>query len=229
MSSHVRVHGKPAGDFLLVPNAFVRSDLPPAAKDVALYLASHSEAFNISIKGMATSLGLARNTVKAALNELQLRDFVIALPVENCHPSRPEYLYHVSLSPFSSETLRKIFADWSVSDQSTGQPLTPPLVRNCAPKKTSLEDYEEDEPLSRSVPSSPTALPSNWQPTHTHKKQLEKLGLPASEMPHLVGWFKDWVNEDGKTRTDWDKTFAAFIRDHAEGRSDVTFAGSDPW
>lgn len=91
-------------------------------------------------------------------------------------------------------------------------------------KKTTPEDHIEDKSLSRSPQAAterePHEFPDDWQPNHTHRAVAGQLGIDIEDAIDAF-MFTDAPNIE--LRTNWDRTFGAFLNEYADGRADDRF------
>ena len=59
-------------NFTMIPNEIARAkDVTPRALKVYVYLRSHTAGFNVNVRGIATNLGMGKNSVNDAVRELE--------------------------------------------------------------------------------------------------------------------------------------------------------------
>jgi len=195
-----------------MPNSFARADLDPNVKAVLLYLASHTSTHVIYDKTAAKALGIGRNRFAKWVQVAARTDHLVRVATGNQdRQGNAEYVLHVSLVGFNADQKLAILA-------GVGPGPCTKTVHGRAPKQSTREEQSlEDQSLSRSFLTEPTALPDDWQPNHTHQVVAAELGLDLQE---LVNEFHSTNAAYFEQRTDWDKTFGAFMRD---------FAGQNYW
>lgn len=212
MSDRVRVHHQPAGEYVKVPNSFARSKLPASAVKVGVYLASHTEQFALTKRGIGTALGIRHETVSAGINALTAASHIVVMPILNGRGRRVGQVYHLSLLGFTEAEQMQI---WAQGGEKTA---TAPATKSTHKKTSSLENHS----LSRSTTSTegPTYLPDTWCPNHTHEVMVRDQGL---DMGEVLDHFLD-AEVSREPRSDWDKTFGRFINAKADGSVWEVFA-----
>lgn len=71
MMSQIFQGPAPEDDFTLIPNSVSRStDLPARAKVVYIFMRSHRDGWNITTRSVANALGMSKDTVASAINDL---------------------------------------------------------------------------------------------------------------------------------------------------------------
>ena len=64
-------------NFTMIPNEIARAkDVTPRALKVYVYLRSHTAGFNVNVRGIATNLGMGKNSVNDAVRELEKLGYV---------------------------------------------------------------------------------------------------------------------------------------------------------
>src|SRR5215217_3167002 len=154
MASLVTVHQAPEDGFIRMPNSFARADLDPNVKAVLLYLASHTSTYVIYDKTAAKALGMGRNRFARWVQEAaQTSHLVRVVTGKWDRQGNAEYVLHVSLVGFTSDQKSAILAGVEPG------PCTK-TEHGRAPKQSTREEQSlEDQSLSRSLFTEPTALP----------------------------------------------------------------------
>ncbi|MCT1640541.1 helix-turn-helix domain-containing protein [Dietzia cinnamea] len=92
------------------------------------------------------------------------------------------------------------------------------------PTTNQLLTTSKDSPLPGAETTEEIPLPLDWGPNHTHDHMLERLGIDKKwAVAEFVCRMGDWK------RSDWDRTFGAFINALNEGRDDVLFPYPDDY
>lgn len=102
--------------------------------------------------------------------------------------------------------------------------LTETPDRFDGPTTNQLLTTSKDSPLPGAETTEEIPLPLDWEPNHTHDHMLERFGIDKKwAVAEFVCRMGDWK------RSDWDRTFGAFINALNEGRDDVLFPYPDDW
>lgn len=128
--------------------------------------------------------------------------------------------------------------DGSDSVSDAGEDGNPSEVRDGTPQNRGMEPLKSEGPTTPELlqttpkisplPGAETTeeipLPLDWEPNHTHDHMLARLGIDKKwAVAEFICRMGDWK------RSDWDRTFGAFINALNEGRDDVLFPYPDDY
>lgn len=88
--------------FFMASNEFARDpSIPARAAKVYIYLVSHQEGWEVSVRSVAKATGMGKNTVAAALRDLESAGFIDRTQVkdESGHFAGTEYVIHRERQP----------------------------------------------------------------------------------------------------------------------------------
>lgn len=136
MSITVERHGKPNSHYTLISNEFLRAKVKPAAFRVACYVLSHETRFVLTQDRIGQALGLARNTVAAALDELEGLGYLFRGEVRNADGHKIGSRLVVSDTGFSADDLTDLSAKFEHRDPD-------PMLKNCADPCSKIEQHKK--------------------------------------------------------------------------------------
>ena len=205
--SRVKVYHRPASEFLLVPNAFVRSGLKPSVRSVLLYMASHTDAWTVHTSKIGDDLDLHRNTVTRAIKDaIAETNHLIAVPTgagKDQH-ANPEYVFHVSLVGFTQEERSEILSTGTLEACTKKQH---DRAQESSTKKTILlEDHSEltfgviaDDPhsdLRRGRPDGQPAKVSYPYPSERYRNDNDTGWIYEYDFEECEAWLEATVGLD---------------------------------
>ena len=209
MSSRVTVHSWSGPGFVRVPNDFARSKLDPNVTKVLLYLASHTGTKVLYDGTAAEAVGMSRNRFARSVEAAAKTNHLVRVLVGQDRHGNAEYALHVSLLGFKADEKASILLGTCVNlkhvrapDWSTREEVS-----------SSLEEARISVSARNGKAPFPAALPDDWKPNHTHAVMCERLDLDLSEM------VEEFLRSQAASeqRSDWDKTFAAFVNGFTNG------------
>lgn len=226
---------RPESDFGMTPHEISRSALHPSAKAVWIYLASHNETFRLTHSGIATTLGMSRNTVGKHMQTLRDGGYLQVL----------DGGFRV--------TVPKNCAEPAEQASSSAQKLSSTVLKNCAHKKTNQKINQEPkntrstvspvsgQPVDKSKSgnlstaqarawldgektSESHPIHTDWAPNSKHAAEAGELGLALDD---LGDQFRAGFTASGEKRDNWGSAFMVYLRDAAAAREKATFKGVD--
>lgn len=185
--------------YTMIPNEVARAkDISPRALKVYVYLRSHQPGFRVNVRGIATNLGMGKNSVNDAVRELEELGYVERVWVT---PEGSNLRSGIKYRIFESR--RTSNGDTGVPDSGNpnfGNPKTGTHKEDYSFKKTN--DLKEDYGASR--------IAGDFYP-----KNFDALAkkYPSLDLESVLDEFKDyWLsNTTAKAKKkDWDRTFAVW-------------------
>lgn len=224
----------PEDHYTMVPNAIARSSLTPKAKAVYLYLRSHREGWTITTERVGKEIGMSRETVGKAVQELMDSGYIIRKQKHregglfgDAEYTVLSYPTDVEKSDNGQSTVVDFTDDGSTDDGFSDN------IRRPIPKKTNLQ--EDQPPVGPPEGDAPTDDPGTQQQSgssSSRKKQKRRLtddwtpkpGLmeelaaecPTIDQDHQLNLFRDHYIAKDQTSTDWNRNYRNWIRREAK-------------
>jgi hypothetical protein len=189
--------GKQGGTlYASVPMALARDGkLSQAARSVAMLIWSHDQKWNQSANLIAQELGMSRNTVAAALADLEKHRWLVREVYIEPGKTRPKWeQWHIQLSntPFSPAEVQKLStSSCSKPEHGDAQKLSKGLLRNRAGGCSKTEQHSSAVSSALEVHSSsaskgteqPDGLPVTSNPVngcgHSGRSQYDPFGAES--------------------------------------------------
>lgn len=194
----IRRVGKPADNFTVISNEFIRAGLPPAAFQVGCYVMSHRDGYRLTRSRIAEVLNMARNTVARALAVLENAGYATV---------KGDTMY-------VSDTVQRAKIEQPVVAQKQ---LV--LLKNDAEQCAEIEHHKKTTTKSGSKPRRKHAMPADWRPNSKHTEIARQVGMSTSQMVVELDKFKDWTAATGTRYIDWDAAFRNWLRNYNRNRS----------
>ncbi len=215
-TSKIVVNGQPRDMFTMVPHAFARcGHIDPGPKALLILMVSRGSQWDVWIEQMAGDLGTTRKTVsKWIASAAETPYLVVAGTGEFNYRGHPTYVYYVDLT--------KPCAQCIATEQKVHGEKVP--VEHGSKVPTKKNKGKKTKPLSRSkqasTASEPHVIPDDWRPNRTHSVAAQKLGI---DLGHAHEEFLSSATAQDEKRSDWNKTFGAFLNEYADGRHEDVF------
>ena len=142
-----RIHhkGEVNSNYVKAPKSLLASNLTPGAKVVYLHLLGHQEGFSVSQEWISQGTGMAVNSVRRAMDELENSGFV-----ERRKGARNSYAAYTlrtdlvqnlkfELSEVEPSEVEPSEVEASEVDSSSYQKLIPPAIRSCSPQLSEVD------------------------------------------------------------------------------------------
>ena len=185
--------------YTMIPNEVARAkDISPRALKVYVYLRSHQPGFRVNVRGIATNLGMGKNSVNDAVRELEELGYVERVWVT---PEGSNLRSGIKYRIFESR--RTPNKDTGVPDSGNpnfGNPKTGTHKEDYSFKKTN--DLKEDYGASR---ISEDFYPKNFDAL---AKKYPSLDLDSVLEEFKTYWLSNTTAKAKKK--DWDRTFAVW-------------------
>ncbi|XOJ10537.1 helix-turn-helix domain-containing protein [Corynebacterium striatum] len=117
----LKIVGGIKDNFTLIPNDIFRDpDISPRAVKVYGFLRSHTSGFRINVRGIATQMGMGKNSVNAAIQELENAGYIAReWKQEGNLRTGIEYLVFDSRCPHSRDTENRVYRESGLPETGT--------------------------------------------------------------------------------------------------------------
>lgn len=220
----------PEDHYTMVPNQIARSTLTPKSKAVYLYLRSHREGWTITTERVGKAIGMSRETVGKAVQELMDVGYIIR---EQKHREGglfgdAEYTvlsYPTDVGKTDNGPSTVVdFTDDGFTDDGFSDNIRRPI-----PKKTNLQedqppvgppegDTPTSDPGTQKQPGSSSSrrkpkrrLSEEWTPRDDVRQQMDD-ECPNVDQEHELNQFRDHFIAKDQTSTDWNLNYRRWIR-----------------
>jgi len=136
MSITVERHSTPDAHYTLISNVFLRAKVKPTAFRVACYVLSHETRFILTQERIGKALGLARNTVAAALDELEEQGYLFRGEVRNAEGHKIGSRLVLSDRGFSDDDRAALCAKFEPRGDDS-------MLKNCADPCSKIEQHKK--------------------------------------------------------------------------------------
>lgn len=221
-------HGPaPEDHYTMIPNSLARSaDLPPRAKTVYLYLKTHREGWEISTQRIADALGMGKDTVVKAVQDLVDAGYVRRSQVRGEGGTFTTWEYEVLSWPITVDQKSDHGENQALENTTSGK--SRPHKKTIPSKKTIFEEdppvvpQEGDAPktdpaASKTVGSTSSRkkprrrLTDDWEPRPDIRESLA-VECPTVDQDHELNQFRDYFIANDRTSTDWNLNYRRWIR-----------------
>lgn len=193
----------PQRDFLKAANSIARSTIKPTRLKVLLFLLSHEDGFRIMKSSAATTLGLSRPAVDAAIKGLESEDrLLIRQPVIGPSGKQVGVTYHASHTPFSAAEAAELSLAVQVGRVNETVATCKRGLHECVNEPYALEDHPEDQEQL----ATPGVLPEDWAPGEQLQRLASELGVNLAE---FTAKFRDKTR--GETSLDWNHRYQQWL------------------
>ena len=195
----IRQGPAPEDHYTLIPNSLSRSaDIPPRAKVVYIYLKSHRDGWGISTERVAEALGMSKETVVRAIQDLVDAGYVIREKLRGEGGTYSGWEYEVLSRPIT--TVGKTDHGKSPRSEKSDVGKSRPHKKTNSFKKTS----------SLKKTKTP-ALSNDWRPTAEQWSKLKEKH-EGKDIDSELEKFRDWHIEKKSQYKDWNRAFDNWLK-----------------
>lgn len=205
----------PEDHYTLIPNSLSRSStIPPRAKVVYIYLKSHRDGWDITTERVADALGMSKETVVKAIQDLVDAGYVRREKIRGDGGLYSGWEYEVLSWPVT--TVGKTDhgkSPWS--DKSDVGESRPHKKTNSSKKTNEEEDQPPVVPQGTAAKKPRHRITEDWTPRPEVVQQMTA-ECPGVDQEHELAQMRDHFLAKGTTSTDWNLNYRGWIRREAK-------------